>query len=195
MVETPAPTKPIVLRAPMTTDTTTKAVDDCQSSSFAPPSVDWLAGSWHVTHSTLPMWKSKRNVSITYKPHDRASPPKIDDVVSYQTLTSDKTKTIVGVDTMNGGNTLAWDWCGKGWLTIVSSHWEVLGYGDLDDGHRWAVTYFAKTLFTPAGIDVYSRKKVGLSDEILGQIKKALAQMENVGVKKLAGEIFEVMRD
>ena len=165
-----------------------------QSGSTNPPSLEWLSGTWHVTHSTLPMWKSKRNVAITYKAQAQGSPQKIDDVVSYQSLDSEKTKTIVGVDTISE-STAAWDWRGKGWLKIASSHWEVLGYGDLDDGHQWAVTFFAKTMFTPAGVDVYSRKKEGLSEEILARIKEALADSDDGNVKELAGQIFEVKRD
>lgn len=42
------------------------------SSSDAPPSspapaLDWLTTTWSVTHSTLSMWRSARNVRITYK--------------------------------------------------------------------------------------------------------------------------------
>ena len=140
------------------------------------------------------MWESKRNVSITYKPQAQASSQKIDDVVSYQPLTSDKTKTVVGVDTM-GGDTGAWDWRGKGWLMIASSHWEVLGYGDLESDHQWAVTYFAKTLFTPAGIDVYSRKKEGLSTDVMERIKEALNAIEDDGMQKLGRTMFEVKKD
>ena len=46
----------------------------------------------------------------------------------------------------------------KGWLMIASSKWQVLGYGE-----GWAITYFAKTLFTPAGIDIYIRAEQGIS--------------------------------
>lgn len=78
---------------------------------------------------------------------------------------------------------------------IASSHWEVLGYGEVEGGGQWAVTYFAKTMFTPAGIDVYSRAEGGLPREFLGEIKEALAGIEDVGVRQLAGVIFEVRRD
>ena len=80
-------------------------------------------------------------------------------------------------------------------LMIASSHWEVLGYGDLEDEHQWVVTYFAKTLFTPAGIDVYSRKKEGLPEAVLTTIKEAFAAIEHEPVQKLAEEMFEVKRD
>jgi hypothetical protein len=169
---------------------------------FTPPTTSWLSGTWHVTHSTLLMWKSKRNVAITYKPLSPTTsspasdaPPKLDDIVSYQTLSSPKVKTVTGIDTPSGTDAGAWDWRGKGILMIASSHWEVLGYGDLEAGHQWAVTFFAKTLFTPAGIDIYSRRKEGLGERVLGEIIEALAKVEHESVKKLAGEIFEVRRD
>ncbi|KAG8527891.1 uncharacterized protein KY384_006807 [Bacidia gigantensis] len=143
------------------------------------------------------MWKSKRNVTISYKPLDPPSASnkdQIEDIVSYQTLSSDKEKTVLGIDT-RGASTGEWDWRGKGWLKIASSHWEVLGYGDLEGGGQWAVTYFAKTLFTPAGIDVYSRSKEGVGEEILEGIKGALAKSEDSGVRDLAATLFEVTRN
>lgn len=71
----------------------------------------------------------------------------------------------------------------------------MLGWGDLEGGGQWAVTYFAKTMFTPAGIDVYSREKGGVPGEVVEGIKKALGGIGDEGVRKLAGEIFEVRRD
>lgn len=161
-----------------------------------PPSVDWLAGSWHVTHSTLPMWRSKRRVVITYT----ALPDsKLDDLVEYD---DGKPKTVRGVDTpLAGAGGWAWDWRGKGWLAIASSRWEVLGYGDEEgtgegeERRQWVVTYFAKTLFTPAGIDIYSRHPGGLRPGTVGAVKAALAGMPDEGVRKLSEELFEVKMD
>ncbi|SLM41103.1 hypothetical protein LPUS_12015 [Lasallia pustulata] len=167
---------------------------------FTPPTPQWLSGTWHVTHSTLPMWKSKRNVQITYRPLPSADggtdqgTDRIEDIVTYQGLKSEKIKSVNGVDKASATDAGAWDWRGKGWLMIASSHWEVLGYG-----HRgpdeWAVTYFAKTLFTPAGIDIYSRSSAGFSEETLEGITDALGKIQDPHVKKLAGEIFEVQQD
>lgn len=85
-----------------------------------------------------------------------------------------------------------WNWRGKGWLMIASSRWETIGYGE-EEGNAWVVTYFSKTLFTPAGIDIYSRQPSGLSSTTLESIKSALAKDD--GVKKLAGELFTVEID
>ena len=170
------------------------------------------------------MWKSKRNVSITYtalpsstpatikdtaKEHSSNGKLKLDDLVQYQPLNSDSWKKVEGIDTQAGDSTGEWNWRGKGWLIIAGSHWEVLGWGrgfadqqsgdargeGDDEEHnkgQWAVTYFAKTLFTPAGIDVYARDPAGLGEELVEEIKEALTRSEDEGVKKLAGGLFEV---
>jgi hypothetical protein len=151
------------------------------------------------------MWKSKRNVRIQYTPLDPSSPsiPKdqtdrLDDLVTYQSLHGDSVSTIKGVDTAPAGNSRGeWDWRGKGWLMIASSHWEVLGWGEeeANNGNKWAVTMFAKTLFTPAGIDVYSQSRGGVRPETLEGIKNALDAIDDADVKSMAKNIFEVKID
>ncbi|KAK9427630.1 hypothetical protein V1505DRAFT_350706 [Lipomyces doorenjongii] len=195
---------------------------------YTPPSVTFLQGTWHVTHSTLPMWKSNRNVHITYTPLLSSSNPipdgshsaadaadiQLDDLVSYNSLNGDKVKTIHGIDTPVAEG--AWHWRGTGWLAIASSHWEILGYGTekpdgpaplhndaieagaqmvVEDGNQWIVTYFTKSLFTPAGIDIYSRSAEGLRDETVSDIREMLKGLEGPEMMKLAGEMFEVKRD
>ena len=55
------------------------------------------------------------------------------------------------------------------------------------------MTYFAKTLFTPAGVDFYSRKG-NLTSQTIESIKAGLAELSG-DVAKLAGEVFEVQMD
>ena len=164
---------------------------------FTPPTTEWMSGTWHVTHSTLPMWKNNRNVTITYKPLDRIENGvyQLDDIVKYQPLKADNIKTIVGVDTQSTQSPGAWDWRGKGWLKLITSHWEVLGYGKTDAGTPWAVTFFQKTLFTPAGIDIYSKDKGGLQPKFVDAIAKALSDTEDPTLKSLATELFVVRSD
>ena len=190
------------LRAPSSLPTT------AASPSLTPPLLSWLSGSWSVTHSTLPMWKKSRNVQITYKAIASTSPPQIDDLVTYQNLTSDKVKTVTGVDKpfevpnteaapeAEGGEraSLGYNWRGKGLLMIATSKWEILGYGDEEGtGNSWVVTYFAKTLFTPAGIDFYSRKG-SLAPKTIEDIKAGLAALGG-DVATLAEQLFEVKMD
>ena len=151
------------------------------------------------------MWKSKRNVRIRYTLLEPSSPsiPQdetdiIDDLVSYQTLKSDAVSTVQGIDKAAGDGTSRgeWNWRGKGWLKIASSHWEILGWGEEEEGgNKWMVTVFAKTLFTPAGIDVYSQAHAGLKAETLKEIKFALANVGDADVKKMAETLFEIATD
>lgn len=76
---------------------------------------------------------------------------------------------------------------------VASSHWEVLGHGEEEGG--WAVTYFAKTLFTPAGVDVYARRRGGLSEGMVERIKEEMSRIQDEGFRKLVGEIFVVRHD
>ncbi|KAJ9619919.1 hypothetical protein H2203_008193 [Taxawa tesnikishii (nom. ined.)] len=173
---------------------------------YRPPSLAFLHDTFHVTHSSLPMWKSKRNVRITYTPLTPSSATipeertdRLDDLVQYQTLSGDKVHTVRGIDTASSEGRDAWDWRGRGWLIIAGSHWEVLGWGeelnDTGERNKWAVTYFAKTLFTPAGVDVYSSKEGGLKKDTIESIRNALAEVNDDSVKKLAREIFEIKHD
>jgi hypothetical protein len=41
---------------------------------WTPPPLEWLEGTWSVTHSTLPMWRKAKNVRITYKVLPPANP-------------------------------------------------------------------------------------------------------------------------
>ncbi|KAL2809693.1 hypothetical protein BJX63DRAFT_347264 [Aspergillus granulosus] len=159
-----------------------------------PPTNDFLMGTWHVTHSSLPLWQGKRNVNITYKllPSSSSSGPLIDDLVQYQDTGSDQIKSVHGVDTPSPGDQGAWDWRGRGWLMIASSHWECLGFGHTDDNNQWMVTYFAKTLFTPAGIDIYSRNKEGLPQATVDEILQALQQFNVEELTKLTDAIFQI---
>ena len=144
------------------------------------------------------MWSSKRNVTITYTPLSPTSngAPRLDDLVTYQTLTSNKVKTVRGIDTASGhANTGAWDWRGKGWLAIAKSHWAVLSHGSGEQGEQWMVNYFMKTLFTPAGIDILARSKEGLSGETVSHIKQALKEVADRDVRELAGVLFEVTQE
>ncbi|CAK4032424.1 Hypothetical predicted protein [Lecanosticta acicola] len=174
---------------------------------FKLPTIAWLMETWHVTHSTLPMWKSKRNVRIQYTPLDPSSPEiakehtdRVDDLVSYQGLTDDKVSTVRGIDkaatTTNGESRGEWDWRGKGWLKIASSHWEVLAWGEEEGtGNKWMVTMFAKTLFTPAGIDVYSKAREGVQAGTLNNIKAVLSHVDDSDVQEMAGALFEIQSD
>ncbi|KAL2883397.1 hypothetical protein SGCOL_001079 [Colletotrichum sp. CLE4] len=168
------------------------------TSTFSAPPLEWLLRTWSVTHSTLAMWRDARNVRISYasmapKPDGTA---RIDDLVEYESNKtphpSSAVKSVKGVDSACAvGDTSVWDWRGKGWLFFVGSHWEVLGWGErrIEGGggevERWAVTWFAPTVFTKEGVDIYCDRKEGLSaagyEEVMGALK-GLEAKELVGM-------------
>lgn len=121
-------------------------------------------------------------MSITYTPlSDPGSPQgsvKFDDLVEYYPSSAkpgSKPSTIAGTDHALAAGRFKWR--GNGLLFIASSKWQVLGCNTSDAGgsHPWAVTFFEKTLFTPAGLDIYARSAGGLPEpllkEIFGKIK------------------------
>ncbi|WPH03173.1 Hypothetical protein R9X50_00604900 [Acrodontium crateriforme] len=190
---------PVVIRPPTFSSGTSHA-------DFKSPTIAFLTGVWHVTHSTLPMWKTKRNVRIQYTPLQpstsalsKENTDRIDDRVTYQALGSTKLQTISGVDTLaeeSGEGRSEWNWRGNGLLRIASSHWEILGWGDEEGtGNKWVVTCFAQTLFTPAGLDVYSQSPKGIQKETLQSIKAALAATGDDSISTMASTLFEVQID
>lgn len=149
------------------------------------PSLDWLLATWTVTHSTLSMWRTARNVRITYSrlPMNSTGRARLDDLVEYEPSSKQGVlKSVTGVDTAHGDSAASWDWRGKGMLLLVSSHWEVLGWGETKTAEgvreRWAVTWFAPTLFTNEGLDVYCDRKEGLSAETYAAVRAALGALE-----------------
>lgn len=64
----------------------------------------------------------------------------------------------------------------------------MLGYSD-----EWAVTFFSKTLFTPAGIDIYTRSEQGMDEEIYREIINGLKAVGG-DVAKIAEGMFPIKR-
>ncbi|KAG8162976.1 hypothetical protein KVR01_007454 [Diaporthe batatas] len=198
-----APKEAITLRIP-----SKYASSSSPSPSFSPPPLDWLHRTWTVTHSTLAMWRTARNVRITYSPlpADPAGRARIDDLVQYEKKTSGKAavKTVQGVDTCSSpgeAGTASWDWRGKGLLAFVTSHWEVVGWGERDAAggegegggkERWAVTWFAPTLFTKEGVDLYSDRKGGMSPALAADI---LAALKGLGAEPLVRMVEADMKE
>ena len=92
-------------------------------------------------------------------------------------------KIIRGIDTPDGQG--GWDWRGRGLLKMTTSHWEVLGWGEKED-EKWAVTWFAPSMFTPEGLDIYCNNKEGITPELYHEIQAALQALESRNTADLA---------
>ncbi|BGO94302.1 hypothetical protein NBRC10512_002752 [Rhodotorula toruloides] len=162
--------------------------------SLAPAQVpyDRLLGTWRVVASTLPLWKNKRDVTITYTRIDGEEETTFDDLVKFSKQSAKIGSSqweVKGVDRR-----------GKGWLKISTSHWQLLGYSlspsspaATSDAPEWVVTYFSSTLFTPAGLDVYARTPTALSDDFVDDIVRKLEEMGGeVGQPVQNGGMFRI---
>lgn len=153
------------------------------------------------------MWRTAQNVRITYSPLPPSPPtaegsrPRIDDLVEYEKASGKGgVKTVAGVDTASGReDTGSWDWRGKGLLSFVTSHWEILGWGEREGAEgsgkeRWVVTWFAPTLFTKEGIDLYSDRKEGMSPELAHEILTGLKGLDAKPVVDMVGNDMEEVK-
>lgn len=164
-------------------------------STSRPPPIEWLQRTWSVSHSTLSMWRSARNVRITYAPlkSHSGNPPRerVDDLVEYENLNGrGGVKSVAGVDTaVKAGDGSVWVWRGKGLLSLVTSHWEILGWGEstLADGstERWMVSWFAATMFTKEGLDILTDRREGTSKETVEGVMAKLKGLEATYVSEL----------
>jgi hypothetical protein len=185
---------------------TYSATKGASGNDLKPPTFDWISGTWNVSYSSLPLWKGKQNVRISYAlcgstPQDSSRMPDLDDHVESQKIGQTKVSNIHGisrpVEVEGIGFGLAFRWRGKGLLKLISSNWEILGYGvdnNAQEPNDWVVTFFSKTTFTPAGIDIYTRTKEDLSDATLQAIKAKLISLSDDKFTAIANSIFEVPR-
>ena len=121
--------------------------------------------------------------------------------------------TVQGIDKQARDDSVtAYHWRGNGLLKVSSTEWEVspepfvllLRFKDDDEdkrltnsaqvighGEGWAVTFFAKALFTPAGLDIYVREPSSMSDERLEDLVRTIQGLSGE-VGELAKGFFEV---
>ena len=164
---------------------TNSALPLSDSSTFQPLSPEQLLGKWFIVHTSLPYWHDKRNIVIAYSAPSSPAPPTetVNDTITYQTLKSDKLRTVHGVNMLaRGASPGAWDWRGSGWFKVVSNHWEILGHACGEGGEvgRWMVIHTQKSFFTPAAVHVYSRDNQSLPDETRKMLVTALAQWKDL---------------
>ena len=115
-----------------------------------------LAGRWYIVETSLDFWQRRSNPSITYTQQRYKGVPRLLDQVRY-TNAAGQPKQIVGYDYELAGEQGHFLWLAQPrYLFFLKSRWGLVAH---DPEYReWAVTYFSKTLFTAAGIDIYARK-------------------------------------
>ncbi|KXX82310.1 hypothetical protein MMYC01_201956 [Madurella mycetomatis] len=202
---TPPPTNPpVTLRLPSKySPKDAAAATTTTTTPFQSPPLSFLQRTWTVTHSTLRMWRTARNVRITYGPlpASKEGRARVSDLVEYESLSgSGSLKRVTGVDTASHGEgTSAWDWRGSGLLFFVGSHWEVMGWGEREipgaggEVERWVVTWFAPTVFTAEGLDVYSDRREGGSEGLVADVMAELGRVAE-GKGKLGELVGKDMR-
>jgi len=128
-------------------------------------------GRWHIVYTSLDFWRNRFNPTVTYTLEGE----RILDEVRY-TNERGSPQQVVGYDVVlhHGGSLFQWrakDW----YLRFLTSQWGVIDHDDACE--QWAMTYFSKTLFTAAGMDIYARAPV-LDDAPYQQILTRIAQLE-----------------
>ena len=83
----------------------------------------------------------------------------LDDLITYQTLISPGVETMRGTDSPCHGKPGEWTWRGNGWLKFVTSHWQILGFGEQESMASGLWSLHKSQFFSPAVINVCTRKK------------------------------------
>jgi len=119
------------------------------------PVTDPVSGTWFIVATSLPFWRRRTDPAVTYAPLPDG---RVLDAVTYRSR--GRSRVVLGADTRDGSVEGGWSWRGLTPLTrLTGSRWRVVASGTTGDGpdHVWAVTSFERTLFAPAGTDVYCR--------------------------------------
>ncbi|MGZ3883245.1 MAG: lipocalin family protein [Bacteroidia bacterium] len=143
-------------------------------------SQSFLQGKWHVVASNFPLWLESKNPEPCFHYSNfrmENNQMVFDDLVTYKK--NGKEKKIQGTDTQASSEHFEFVWKGKGWLMLFKSRWKVL-ISDTDS--EWMVIHSGKTLVSPAGVDVLSRRKT-MSEK---EVKSILSRIDaSYGRKKM----------
>lgn len=145
-------------------------------SRFGGVEIHKMLGVWHVVRTNLDFWRTRNNPSVTYTPVEGSPATVLRDVVRHGPL-GETPKKIVGFDEQNPHLSSSFRWRGAGLMRPLTSAWFVLGHDE--EYAEWAITYFAKTPFTEAGMDVYARKP-HLSEERVSEILAGISDNEHL---------------
>ena len=122
--------------------------------SRSPQLAELLPGMWTIRATTFPLWLSGRRLgpAITYRLLSD-EPLRLHDDVTFQTR-SGVSRRILGTDVYRHA-TDDFRWRGNGVLFPLTSVWRVTG---VNAEGTVAGIRFARSLLTPAGVDVIARR-------------------------------------
>ena len=134
--------------------------------------MQWLIGTWFIISSDAPIWLKgdKTAPTLNYTLIEKKGAYTLLDETKY--TKNGKRKTIAGYDHAAPADAAAFVWRGKGMLFFVTSKWRVCLQ---DEAGEWAVIAYSKTLFTPEGVDIMSRRPA-LSQSSMAMIRKKMLQ-------------------
>jgi hypothetical protein len=130
-----------------------------------------LSGRWHIVATNFPMWLDGKRMRPTFNYAVRDGG--LEDIVEYEQ--GGRTKRIVGFDRPHDATNRAFTWRGRGLLFLFASRWTVLHHDA-----EWMLIGFEKTLATPAGADLVSRR--------LPTASQAAERLEKLGHLLPAGQ-------
>ena len=112
-----------------------------------------LPGEWRVLATTFPMWLSGRRRQPRFRYGLLTEDPlTLSDEVAYRTARGTP-RRILGTDRLDAA-TGDITWRGRGLLSVLTSRWRVEW---LAEDQELIVLSFARSLVTPAGLDVIGR--------------------------------------
>lgn len=116
-----------------------------------------LTGTWFVARTTLGMWRTWDQPSITYAPL-----PTGQIVDTVRATRGRQQRLIIGIDTPQAAPA-TFEWRGVTPLTRwATSRWQVVAHDP--EATDWLVTLFERTPFTASGLDICTRLPYLLPD-------------------------------
>ncbi len=147
-----------------------------------------LDGKWFIVASDQPTWTSgeKTSPALHYKVTSASDGAlEMEDRVTFEEAGA--INEYRGRDTQEAGKPGSFNWRGSGALSLVSTRWHLMHMSP--DG-AWAVTFYEKTMATPAGVAIISRTPT-LSATALAEARELIASHSELrdherGLKQVA---------
>ena len=167
-----------IMAPPFTARLGSRDLSQTATSSTKPPTSEQLVGQWYMTASSSSFWQDrKHSACLTYQV-SAATPGALDDVTTFFSDGSVQPSSTKGVSSPSAAGAGIYDWRGSGWLRMIRTSWEVVGWGvlgnDEGDDELVLVTLAQKTMFSPPALSVYWRKKDGMGAERIQAVSAAL---------------------